>query len=565
MSAILQHRSGSLQGHTTRIEREVTRLGRKSENDIVFSDHVVSGFHAEIRVRDGSWMLVDLDSTNGTFVNGERITKALLNDGDTIEIGEKGPQLEFRSGSRHGRAPRIVPLDGEWEERSPVELSRGTHTIGRSTQNEIVAGRRSGSIVSGRHAEIHVHTEYCELEDLDSSNGTFVNGERIRRVHLKDGDRVELGEGGPSFEFRWKGAREAAGGERSKDDPMFRKLERAARGGPAGDRTMMLLHLADRYHKRRRRPYLVISAIVFLVAVGALGGAYFLWQRLELEQTRGKFYESRSLAVEIVGRSNLTDEEKRGLRARQRKLEDEFERYLVKAGFYKNRSSREQAVMRLARRLGEADLDMPSGFFATVMEYVERWKSTPRLRRALDRARKQNLLKTIRYWLAENDLPNEFLFIALQESDFDKNRVGPKTRFGIAKGMWQFIPPTAMQYRLEVGSLKDETKLDEFDKRHDPIRSTMAAAEYLKDLYTTKAAASGLLVMASYNYGPTRITKNLDDLPNNPRARNFWNFYRNNWIPAETKDYVMYIFSAALVCEHPDLFGFDMEPISKEW
>jgi hypothetical protein len=131
--------------------------------------------------------------------------------------------------------------------------------------------------------------------------------------------------------------------------------------------------------------------------------------------------------------------------------------------------------------------------------------------------------------------------------------------------MWQFIPPTAIQYRLEVGKLKDETKLDEFDKRHDPIRSTMAASDYLADLYSTKAAASGLLVMASYNYGPTRITKDLDELPNNPRARNFWNFYRNNWIPPETKEYVMYIFSAALVCEHPELFGFDMEPISKEW
>jgi soluble lytic murein transglycosylase-like protein len=348
---------------------------------------------------------------------------------------------------------------------------------------------------------------------------------------------------------------------------MFRKLERAARGGPAGDSTMMLLQLADRYHKRHRRPYVVVSSIVLVVAVGALGGAYFLWKRLELEQTRGKFYEARSLAVEIVGRSNLTDEEKKGLRARQRKLEDEFEKYLVKTGWYANRSPREQAVMRLARRLGEADLDMPSGFIETVMEYVQRWKSTPRLRRALERARNQNpnLIKTIRYWLAENDLPNEFLFIALQESDFDRTKVGPRTRFGIAKGMWQFIPPTAQQYRLEVGPLKDETKLDEFDKRHDPIRSTIAAAEYLRDLYTTKAAASGLLVMASYNYGPTRITKNLDDLPNNPRARNFWNFYRNNWIPPETRQYVMYIFSAALVCEHPDLFGFDMEPISREW
>jgi pSer/pThr/pTyr-binding forkhead associated (FHA) protein len=567
MSAILLHRSGSLEGRTTRLEGKKLRLGRKADNDIVLSEHAVSGHHAEIRRKGDDYILVDMESTNGTFVNGERVTRVRLGDRDRIEIGEDGPVLEFRiEQATRGDTPRLVPIAGKWQDAGEsIELPRGRHTLGRGSDNDIVVGREPGSVVSTTHAELHVHSEYCRLVDLDSSNGTLVNGERIRTAQLEDGDRVELGEGGPAFEFRWRAAKRSSEDSGSRDSRMFRKLERAAKGGPAGDRTMMMLELADKYHKRRRRPYLVISIGFSAVAVAALVVAVLMYQDRERERTLKMFYESRTVEIDLVGNSNLLPEEKKSLRARRRRLEDDFEKYLVKVGWYANKSPQEQAVMRLARRLGEMDLEMPAGFFPTVMEYVQRWKSTPRLRQALDRARRHNLLQTIRYWLREKDLPDEFLFIALQESDFDSTRVGPKTRFGIAKGMWQFIPPTAIQYRLEVGKLKDETKLDEFDKRHDPIRSTMAASAYLADLYSTKAAASGLLVMASYNYGPTRITKDLDELPNNPRARNFWNFYRNNWIPPETKEYVMYIFSAALVCEHPELFGFDMEPISKEW
>jgi membrane-bound lytic murein transglycosylase D len=79
---------------------------------------------------------------------------------------------------------------------------------------------------------------------------------------------------------------------------------------------------------------------------------------------------------------------------------------------------------------------------------------------------------------------------------------------------------------------------------------------YLSYLYITKARASGLLVLACYNYGPTRINKNLDEVPDDPRERNFWNFYQKGWVPEETRKYVMRIFTSALICENPQLFGF---------
>jgi membrane-bound lytic murein transglycosylase D len=208
---------------------------------------------------------------------------------------------------------------------------------------------------------------------------------------------------------------------------------------------------------------------------------------------------------------------------------------------------------------------VPPDFQKTVLQYVERWRSTPRLRKALDRARQRNLPRKIRLALDQYGLPREFMFLALQESDFDNTRVGPPTAFGFAKGMWQFIPQTAVEYGLTLGPYKDLPQYDPSDQRHDENRATQAAARYLAYLYSTKAAASGMLVIAAYNYGQTRIIQKLDQLPNDPRQRSFWYFYRNGWIPAETRDYVMSIFSAALICEKPDLFNFSMAPIDAIW
>jgi membrane-bound lytic murein transglycosylase D len=568
MAAILVQRSGPDQDKKYKLAQDVIRIGRKADNDIVLSGNTVSGHHAEIHRKSQSYLLRDLDSTNGTIVNGERIREKRLQNGDQIEVGENGPILEFRDeSSRSSPGPRIMPVSGAWENgNDPIDLQHGEIRLGRGSRNDIVVGKTHGSVVSSEHATIHIHTDYCELQDLDSANGTFVNDHRISHAKLRDGDVIELGQGGPVFRFEWRAqSGEDRHGQGKEEERMYRKLERAAKGGAVGDRTMMIYQLATKYHKRRRRPYLIISTIVLLIAVAALTGVYYLWRQVDRLNTLNKFYQARSLQIELVGKTNLTDAEKKGLRARRAVLEDEYEKYLVKVGWYANKTPQEREVMRLARRLGEADLEIPPGFYQTVMEWVQDYKTTNRLRAALTRARERKLIPMIGNFLREKDLPMEFLFIALRESAFNKDSVGPETRLGYAKGMWQFVPPTATEYRLALGPLVNEPKPDPFDQRQDELRSTIAAAEYLANLYSTRAAASGLLVIASYNYGATRILKKLDELPNNPRERNFWNFYRNGWIPDETRKYVFAIFSAALICETPDLFGFDMTPISKEW
>jgi pSer/pThr/pTyr-binding forkhead associated (FHA) protein len=66
--------------------KQVIRIGRQLENDIVLHEEFVSRFHAEIRLEDGTYILQDKDSTGGTFVNGRKIDRCVLNSGDLITI-----------------------------------------------------------------------------------------------------------------------------------------------------------------------------------------------------------------------------------------------------------------------------------------------------------------------------------------------------------------------------------------------------------------------------------------------------------------------------------------------
>ena len=123
------------------------------------------------------------------------------------------------------------------------------------------------------------------------------------------------------------------------------------------------------------------------------------------------------------------------------------------------------------------------------------------------------------------------------------------------------MPGTAVQYGLKTGPLIRIARPDPRDERQDVAKSTSAAARYISDMYNTEAQASGLLVIAGYNWGHNVVRGLIREMPENPRDRNFWKFltqYRDKF-PKQTYDYVFYIFSAAVIGENPKLWGFNME------
>jgi soluble lytic murein transglycosylase-like protein len=218
----------------------------------------------------------------------------------------------------------------------------------------------------------------------------------------------------------------------------------------------------------------------------------------------------------------------------------------------------ERLILRVARVFGECEINIPAGFVTEVQNYIRKWQSSDRLEKAIRTAHEKGYREKISEALLAEGLPPQFFYLALQESNFDIYAVGPKTYKGHAKGMWQFIPETAIKYGLRVGPLVELSRPDLKDERHNFDKATNAAARYLRFIYSTDAQASGLLVMSSYNWGEEKVVKLLRSMPANPKDRNFWRLLTSHRdkIPRETYDYVFYIVSAAVIGENPRLFGF---------
>jgi len=117
------------------------------------------------------------------------------------------------------------------------------------------------------------------------------------------------------------------------------------------------------------------------------------------------------------------------------------------------------------------------------------------------------------------DLPKELKIMAIIESALNPRAVSRAN----AKGMWQFMYRTALQYNLRIDSYVDE--------RLDPIASAHAAAKYLRDSYTI--FGDWLLAIASYNCGPGNVNKAIRRAGG---SRDFWEVYP--YLPRETRGYV---------------------------
>jgi pSer/pThr/pTyr-binding forkhead associated (FHA) protein len=90
-----------------------TKIGRASSNDVVIDSDRVSRFHATLTVESGAVWIRDLDSSNGTFVNGHRVTSRALSNGDNILIGDC--QMRFLAGEQHvtpAEALRLMTIPG---------------------------------------------------------------------------------------------------------------------------------------------------------------------------------------------------------------------------------------------------------------------------------------------------------------------------------------------------------------------------------------------------------------------------------------------------------------------
>ena len=578
----LRIESGESAGLDVRFE-QAFRIGRDPACDVQVLSSLVSRFHAEVFPEGGRWWARDLQSLNGLLLNGERIDQAELKDGDALQLGKGAPVL-LCSMYRQGEAPRTpvaepprdLPAEGH---RRPV-----TFPFSLPDLDEYPGAREPSPSLEtptlGPPPGGPGHPP--PLEPPRPPGGGYEDARPPLEPPRPPGGGYE--EVGPPPSKSWEG-----GHELSLEEIRDKYLNPES-GQPAGQRTQMIRMAYGQVRKKeKRRVSLILGALGVLLA-GSL--AYGLYQghrvRVLDRQAAELFRTMKSYEVQLVGLRQLAEEsgstqleeQLQRIDSLRREVMADYDGYVRDRGIYRKlRTKEEQLILRTARLFGESEVEVSGAFVDAVQGELQGYWLTPggrnRFRQGIERAEREGYLAHIVPTLQRQGVPPEFFYLALQESDFNVFAVGPATRWGHAKGMWQFIPSTGERYGLVMGPLQDVGQRDPDDQRHDFRLSTDAASRYLRDLHGVLTQASGLLVMAAYNWGEHRIQPRLESLPTptdvfqaefaevpaNPSSRNYWTFLREfgDRMPDETKDYVIKIFAAAVIGQDPRHFGFDFD------
>jgi ABC transport system ATP-binding/permease protein len=206
----LRIESGEARGRLAEVTGAEFTIGRDPGCDLVLSDPTVSARHASIAVlAPGTGVLTDLDSRNGTFVNGRQIDEpALLSGGERVRLGDT---VAFVVQRRVPGAVTAAAEPGVWltvvsgpKAGTTVKVAGDEFVIGRDPRANLVLEDES---ISRRHARIAVTgSGRASITDLGSRNGTSVEGRRVRGTaelrgdeRLRVGDvELRLGEGAPA-------------------------------------------------------------------------------------------------------------------------------------------------------------------------------------------------------------------------------------------------------------------------------------------------------------------------------------------------------------------------------
>jgi ABC transport system ATP-binding/permease protein len=196
--------------------RDEYTLGRKEGHTIRLTERNISRDHAKLRKNGEGYVLEDLGSYNGVFVNGHRVAEPTpVNTGDLIIIGDyrieahnedvarvvgvstapkpmsQPPPPQRQAPPRLEKPHRLVLLTGEGAGKE-YPLEKPKMILGRGDDVDV---RVNHSSVSRHHCELHIVGEgRFELRDQASANGIRVNGQEVKQAVLAPGDLVELGD-----------------------------------------------------------------------------------------------------------------------------------------------------------------------------------------------------------------------------------------------------------------------------------------------------------------------------------------------------------------------------------
>jgi pSer/pThr/pTyr-binding forkhead associated (FHA) protein len=290
-------------------------LGRTSQNAIVLNVPEASRTHCRFTAEKGVWFVEDQGSSNGTLVNGRRVSKFELQDGDVVQVGkvtlrflDAAVEEEAKVESAWGddeislEDDVFLVLGGAGREGEIVRVPSGRLTVGRNAKNLLVI---KDSSVSGDHGEITREGSRCIVKDLGSSNGTFVNDRRVEEADLEVGDVLRFGAIPATFgvgdprDF----AAPAAAGKEGED-----AFTRAMQVGDVDDDPTFELHGSP----PQKEGIWNLVALVMVVALGA--GVFYLmtWEGRQGPVTGGAAVRASSnLLPELAWSFEIPEEEDR--------------------------------------------------------------------------------------------------------------------------------------------------------------------------------------------------------------------------------------------------------------
>ncbi len=511
-------------GRRYRINDGAVSIGRGSSNTVVLhsGEKLVSAHHAIIYKSPDKLLLQDMQSTNGSFINEEKIQERELLPNDIIGFGKKGPRL------------KLIKSETELVTKIEKQTNAAEDTKSRTVGNDESTSTKfqTSSTVNDIARESKIKSSLFEQSILENPSLTAKIENRLLKNNLGADDMHSL--------------------MKNSD-----RLEKILDRGKLSSTQSSLLVSAYGAVKKTRKQWILIVSIVSLLSIIIilfLGIRMFQYRQilnrgLSLED-KLDFYERKIFQAnnnpeinkkELAGLILELEETKKQLESVKEDLHDnDFEK------FYEDET--EKFIDDIMVRFGETDYHIPPKMTERVKYHISVYSG--KLKQTISRylKRKRIYFPMINKIFKQNNLPIELSYISMLESGFNPKALSHAG----ARGLWQFMPNTGRNFGLTIN--------DEADERCAPEKSTYAAAEYFKDLIGMFGGKSSvMLAMAAYNAGEGRIMSALRKIDDPMRNRDFWYIYRMGYLAEETNEYIPRVLALMIIDEHPDIYGFGID------